>query len=95
MMRQCDQGEIRSVGPVSNRHSSRSKGSDKVSIRGTLRDEQGSVLPKASLMARQVDTNTTRATVTGEAGEFYAYLPAGKYVLRAEHPGQLSRVEWN
>src|SRR5580704_8656927 len=58
------------------------------SIRGTVRDEQGAVLPKATLTARQIDTNTTRTTVTGDAGEFYLpNLPAGKYLIKAELSG--------
>src|SRR5579872_4440776 len=58
------------------------------SIRGTIRDEQGAVLPKATLTARQVDTNTVRSTVTGDAGEFYLpNLPAGKYTIKVEMSG--------
>jgi hypothetical protein len=63
------------------------------SIRGTLRDEQGAVLPKATLTARQVDTNTVRTSITGDAGEFYLpNLPAGKYVIKVELSG-FSTVE--
>src|SRR5215471_18297057 len=58
------------------------------SIRGTLHDEQGAVLPRAALTARQLDTNTTRTTVTGAGGEFYMpNLPAGEYLIRAELGG--------
>ena len=58
------------------------------SIRGTLRDEQGAVLPRATLEAREVETNTARSTVTGDAGQYYLpNLPAGKYVVKASLPG--------
>jgi hypothetical protein len=58
------------------------------SIRGTIRDEQGAVLPRANLTARQVDTNTVRSTVTGDLGEFYLpNLPAGKYTIKVELSG--------
>src|SRR5579862_3016761 len=58
------------------------------SIRGTIRDEQGAVLPKATLTARQLDTNTTRTTVSGDVGEFYLpNLPAGKYLIKVELAG--------
>jgi len=58
------------------------------SIRGTLRDEQGAVLPRATLTSRQIDTNTVRTTITGDSGEFYMpNLPAGKYTIKVELSG--------
>ena len=63
-------------------------GQTTASIRGTIRDEQGAILPRATLTARQVDTNTVRSTVSGEAGEFYLpNLPAGKYTIKVELTG--------
>src|SRR5579859_5136202 len=58
------------------------------SIRGTIRDEQGAVLPRAMLTARQLDTNTVRTSIAGDSGEFYLpNLPAGKYTIKVELTG--------
>src|SRR6267142_842903 len=54
-------------------------------LRGRVTDEQGGVLPGATLTMRQTDTNTTRSGVTNESGQFYLpSLPAGTYELTVE-----------
>ena len=40
-------------------------------LRGKVGDEQGGVLPGATVTVRQTETNTTRTGVTNEAGQFY------------------------
>jgi hypothetical protein len=47
-------------------------------LRGKVIDEQGGVLPGATVTVRQTETNTTRTGVTNETGQFYVpSLPAG------------------
>ena len=49
-------------------------------LRGKVLDEQGGVLPGATVTVRQTETNTTRTGVTNETGQFYLpSLPAGTY----------------
>ncbi len=58
------------------------------SIRGTVKDEQGAVLPNVMLSAREVETNSIRSTVTGDVGQYYLpNLPPGTYKVRAELTG--------
>ena len=57
-------------------------------LRGKVLDEQGGVLPGATVVARQIETNTTRTGVTNETGQFYLpSLPAGAYELTVELQG--------
>ena len=57
-------------------------------VRGSVNDEQGGGLPGVTVTARQVETNTTRSTVTSPVGQFFlANLPAGTYELVAELAG--------
>jgi outer membrane receptor protein involved in Fe transport len=57
-------------------------------LRGKVLDEQGGVLPGATVTARQTETNTTRTGVTNETGQFYLpSLPAGTYEVTIEMQG--------
>ncbi len=57
-------------------------------ITGIVTDEQGAVVPKVALTAREVDTNAIRSAVTNDVGEYYLpNLPAGKYVVKADLVG--------
>src|SRR5207244_5229964 len=57
-------------------------------LRGKVVDQQGGVLPGATVTVRQNDTNTTRAGVTNETGQFYVpSLPAGTYEVTVEMQG--------
>jgi outer membrane receptor protein involved in Fe transport len=57
-------------------------------IRGKVTDEQGAVLPGATVTARQVATNTVKVVVTTELGQYYLpNLPAGEYEVTIELAG--------
>jgi carboxypeptidase family protein len=57
-------------------------------LRGKVTDEQGGVLPGATVTARQTETNIARSGVTNETGQFYLpSLPAGTYELTVELAG--------
>jgi hypothetical protein len=58
------------------------------SIRGTVKDASGGVLPGVSVTAINVDTNFSRSEVTNERGEYsLQVLPPGTYRLEAELTG--------
>lgn len=66
----------------------RAQEATKGEIRGTVRDQEGGVLPGVTITATHVGTGETRTAVTGEAGVYR--LPAlalGSHVLTAELPG--------
>src|SRR5688500_15160676 len=57
-------------------------------IRGKVSDEQGAVLPGATITARHVATNTVKVGVTTELGQYYLpNLPAGEYEVSIELAG--------
>src|SRR6516162_1119927 len=57
-------------------------------IRGRITDPSGAVVPKGSVTARHIDTNTTRKTVTNSEGIFDAEnLQPGEYDVTVESPG--------
>jgi outer membrane receptor protein involved in Fe transport len=57
-------------------------------LRGRVVDEQGGVLPGATVTVRQTETNTTRTGVTNESGQFYLpSLPSGTYEVTVELQG--------
>jgi Carboxypeptidase regulatory-like domain/TonB dependent receptor/TonB-dependent Receptor Plug Domain len=57
-------------------------------LRGRVVDQQGGALPGASVTVRQIETNTTRAGVTTETGQFFLpSLPAGTYEILVELQG--------
>jgi hypothetical protein len=55
---------------------------------GRVTDEQGGSLPGATIVLRQVETNTTRTGTTESRGQYYLpNLPAGRYELTVELQG--------
>ncbi len=57
-------------------------------LKGSITDEQQSVLPGATVTLRQTETNTRRSTVTDRLGQFYVpNLPAGSYEVVVEMAG--------
>jgi hypothetical protein len=57
-------------------------------VRGTVADEQGGVLPGVSITVRHLDTNTARTVVTTNLGQYYLpSLPAGPYEIRTALDG--------
>ena len=58
------------------------------SIRGTVKDASGGVLPGVSVTAINVGTNVSRSEVTNERGEYsLQFLPPGSYRLEVELTG--------
>jgi hypothetical protein len=58
------------------------------SISGTVKDPSGSVIPHASVTAREVNTGLTAATHTDGKGHYtLPVLPVGRYELVVEAPG--------
>jgi hypothetical protein len=58
------------------------------SIQGIISDEQGAVVPGATVEARNVDTNFTRSFTTNENGRFTLLsLPPGRYVVSVTKTG--------
>jgi outer membrane receptor protein involved in Fe transport len=57
-------------------------------LRGKISDEQGGMLPGATVTARQTETNTTRTGVTEAGGQYFLpSLPAGTYEITVELSG--------
>ena len=57
-------------------------------ILGTVMDETMAIVPGVTVIARNVNTNLERQTITGDAGGYlFALLPAGDYSISAELPG--------
>jgi Carboxypeptidase regulatory-like domain/TonB dependent receptor/TonB-dependent Receptor Plug Domain len=57
-------------------------------IQGTVKDEQGAVVPGATVTIKNVDTNLVRSLVTGSEGEYrFPNLAPGNYELTAELAG--------
>src|SRR5438128_12460733 len=57
-------------------------------LRGKAIDQQGGVLPGATVTVRHVETNTTRTSVTEATGQYFLpSLPAGPYELTVERSG--------
>lgn len=57
-------------------------------LRGKVTDEQGSVLPGATVTSRQIETNTARSSVTDALGQYFLpNLPPGAYELTVTHAG--------
>ena len=54
---------------------------------GTVRDTQGGVIPGAEVVITDESTNTTTATISNEAGDYRAPLPAGTYTVSVEVTG--------
>src|SRR5262245_9901067 len=55
---------------------------------GRVLDQQGAVLPGATVTAREVETNVTRETETTSDGRFrFAYLKVGRYEITVHLEG--------
>src|SRR6202167_295931 len=58
------------------------------SIRGTVTDPSGAVVPDAKLTARDVATGLTYSATSGKAGLFsFIQLPIGDYSVKVEKSG--------
>jgi Carboxypeptidase regulatory-like domain/TonB-dependent Receptor Plug Domain len=58
------------------------------SLRGKVADEQGGVLPGATVTARQIETNATKTSLTEGLGQYFLpNLPAGTYEVTVELAG--------
>ena len=58
------------------------------SIRGSVKDSSGAIVPGANVTIRNTDTAQTRTVVSGEDGEYLApSLPVGRYDVTVEHSG--------
>src|SRR5215471_20164398 len=57
-------------------------------LNGTVRDQTGSLIVKATVTLRDVDTNRVYTTASNNTGYYIlANLPPGNYELTAEAPG--------
>lgn len=57
-------------------------------IQGRVTDESGGVIPGASVVVRNVDTNVEKNFATDDGGRFVALqLPPGPYTVTVEQPG--------
>lgn len=64
-------------------------------ISGTISDQNGAVIQNASVKATNLDTNSTRETVSGDDGSFvFQLLPPGRYSVEATANGfEVLKVE--
>src|SRR4030095_15265404 len=61
---------------------------DRSSIRGTITDPNGAVIPGASVRIVNSDTNESRTVLSGESGEFtLTALKAGPYGFEVTYAG--------
>src|ERR1700691_6212688 len=66
------------------------------SIAGTVKDQQGAVVPGASVKATNVDTAFSRVTTTANDGAYrIEYLPVGTYTVEVDTPGFQKFVQQN
>src|ERR1700729_1826637 len=66
------------------------------SIVGTVKDEQGAVVPGASVKATNADTGFSRVAATAGDGAYrIEYLPIGKYDLQVDMAGFKKFVQQN
>ena len=63
------------------------------SLRGTVRDESGAVLPGANVTVRHVDAGLTRTITTDARGSYEVAIAGGRYEIAAELPGFRTRPE--
>lgn len=64
------------------------------SISGEVRDEKQAIIPKATVTARNVDTNVTRTSQTTDDGHYrFENLPVGNYELAVEMSGFAKHVQ--
>ena len=70
--------------------------SERGSIRGTVEDATGAVLPGAKITAVSVATNIEISTSSTEAGNYnIPQLPPGLYTVAAEHAGFKKLIQEN
>src|SRR5260370_9716472 len=61
---------------------------DRATLRGTVTDPSGSVVPNAQVLVQQVGTNVDRKLTTDENGNYEApALTPGRYLIRVEIAG--------
>src|ERR1700723_1869833 len=66
------------------------------SIVGTVKDQQGAVVPGASVKATNIDTGFSRVVTTANDGAYrIEYLPVGKYQVEVEMAGFQKFVQQN
>ena len=64
------------------------------SIRGTVLDPSGAIVPAATVTAKQIETGLTRSTVTDRQGEYVLVeLPIGHYQLEVRAQGFKSYLQ--
>lgn len=57
-------------------------------VRGTVKDPSGAILPGVIITAKQVETGIARTAITDDSGEYrISSLPPGSYEVSAELPG--------
>ncbi len=62
--------------------------SDRATLRGTVTDPSGSVVPSAQILIQQVGTNVDRKLTTDENGNYEApALIPGHYLIKVENAG--------
>jgi hypothetical protein len=70
-----------------------SAGSTSSAITGKITDEQGAVIPGASVKARNIENNFIRGAIAGEDGSFLvSQLPPGTYEVTVSAEGFTTRV---
>ena len=58
------------------------------SLSGEVRDEKQSIIPKATVTLRNVDTNDSRTTTADDSGRYrFNNVPVGDYEVSVEAPG--------
>src|SRR5262245_26172569 len=63
------------------------------SLRGTVRDESGAVLPGANVTVRNTEGGLTRTVTTDARGAYEVAIDRGRYEIAAELPGFRGRPE--
>src|SRR5256885_13281256 len=57
-------------------------------LRGSVSDPSGALIPSVVVSATNVDTAVMRSTISDDAGAYtFAQLPPGTYKIQAELPG--------
>lgn len=73
---------------LTSQQTARAQDLDDVSFSGVVTDQNGAVVPGASVTARLISTGAERACVTGGEGRYrLVELPPGAYMLRADRAG--------